>query len=100
MPKDSIDEAVHLMDKDEIANFEDDLENFKVKFVYKKKNGMTRTALGTRNQRWIPEDKWDFLEEVLADPRSVYLLPYYDLERKDFRCFHISRFDRILKKTK
>lgn len=56
MPKDSIDEAVHLMDKDEIADFEDDLENFKVKFVYKKKNGMTRTALGTRNQRWITED--------------------------------------------
>ena len=95
-----LDEEIHLMDKDEIADFEDNLDKFKVKFVFKKKNGMTRTALGTRNKRWIPEEKWKFLDEVMADPRSVYLLPYYDMERKDFRCFHISRFDRVLKVTK
>ena len=98
--KEYVVEEVHHMDKEEIADFEDDLENFKVKFSFRKKNGQMRTALGTRNKRWIPEDKWDFLEEVLSDPRSIYLLPYYDMERKDFRCFHISRFDRTLKKTK
>lgn len=88
------------MDEDEIADFEEALENYKVKFVFRKKNGQTRTALGTRNLNWIPEDKHELLEKYLSDPRSVYLPPYYDLERKDFRCFHISRFDKILKKTR
>lgn len=54
-----------------------------VQFVFKKKNGETRIAFGTRAS--------DILSQNNSTPQGQRkcetTFPYYDIERKDWRCF-------------
>ena len=76
-------------------SFRDTLANGFARFTYYKKDGTTRTALGTRSACLIPierapkgltsggEIKWE---------DNAKAIPYYDLEKGEWRSFSVLNF--------
>lgn len=53
--------------------------------IYKKADGTTRTAFGTRNPAYIPTDK----QPKTGGSGTGLTIPYYDFEAEDWRCFRV-----------
>ena len=79
-------------------SFRDALSNGFARFTYFKKDGSTRTALGTRSACLIPierapkgltsdgEMKWE---------DNAKAIPYYDLEKGEWRSFSVLNFVKL-----
>ena len=75
-------------------SFRDALSNGFARFTYRKKDGTTRTALGTRSLSLIPVDK---LPKSLFAARSdssenCSSFCYFDLEKNEWRSFNVLNF--------
>ena len=69
------------------------LSNHVVKFTYFKQDGSIREAMGTTNRFFIPFDKWpkgDMSDGMAVEQYKT--IPYFDLEKKEWRCFDIVNF--------
>jgi len=76
----------------------DAMNNGFVQFTYTKKDGSTRTALGTRSPLLVPADKApkgnsDNGDEAWND--SVKSIPYFDLEKNEWRSFNVLNFNSL-----
>lgn len=62
------------------------LQQGEVKFVYKKKDGSRRAAVGTTNLDLVPREQWpkDMGAET-KDERNDSLVTYYDIEKQSWR---------------
>ena len=77
-------------------SFRDALSNGFARFTYYKKDGTTRTALGTRSSVLIPtdklpkcpqdNDKWEERDKAI---------PYFDLEKNEWRSFNVLNFNSL-----
>ncbi len=70
----------------------DALSNGFARFTYCKKDGSTRSALGTRSPLLIPADKapkGENRESKIEDCKSI---PYFDLEKNEWRSFNVLNF--------
>lgn len=77
-------------------SFRNALSNGFARFTYFKKDGSTRSALGTRSPMLIPADKapkrpqeYDEWEE------SAKAIPYFDLEKREWRSFNVLNFNSL-----
>ena len=74
-------------------SFRDALSNGFARFTYYKKDGTTRTALGTRSSVLIPTDK---LPKCPQDndkwEESAKAIPYFDLDKNEWRSFSVLNF--------
>ena len=77
-------------------SFRDALSNGFARFTYYKKDGTTRTALGTRSSVLIPTDK---LPKCPQDndkwEESDKAIPYFDLEKNEWRSFNVLNFNSL-----
>lgn len=74
-------------------SFRDALFNGFARFTYYKKDGTTRTALGTRSILLIPADKAPKCPQVNDEwGESAKAIPYFDLEKKEWRSFSVLNF--------
>lgn len=76
-------------------SFRDALTNGFARFTYYKKDGTTRTALGTRSLSLIPVDKLpkgDMSDGAAAWEDSAKAIPYFDLEKNEWRSFRVLLF--------
>lgn len=69
-----------------IEQLKEQLHKGPVKFSYRKKDGSVRTALGTLNGGFIPEEHLPKVEGQLPLPG---IQKYYDLNSKGWRSFLI-----------
>ena len=77
-------------------SFREALSNGFARFTYYKKDGTTRTALGTRSPSLIPVDKapkcpqdndeWD---------DTAKAIPYFDLDKNEWRSFSVLNFNSL-----
>lgn len=73
-------------------SFRDAISNGFARFTYRKKDGTTRSALGTRSPTLIPADKapkGENRESKIEDCKSI---PYFDLEKNEWRSFNVLNF--------
>lgn len=76
----------------------DTLSNGFARFTYYKKDGTTRTALGTRSACLIPIER---APKGLTSDREVKwednakAIPYYDLEKGEWRSFSVLNFVKL-----
>ena len=77
-------------------SFRDALANGFARFTYYKKDGTTRTALGTRSPSLIPVDKAP-KGEVKIDKWEdiVKTIPYFDLDKNEWRSFSVLNFNSL-----
>ena len=76
-------------------SFRDAISNGFARFTYRKKDGTTRTALGTRAPALIPADKapkGDMSDGAAAWEDSVKAIPYFDLDKNEWRSFNVLNF--------
>ena len=74
-------------------SFRDALANGFARFTYYKKDGTTRTALGTRSSVLIPIDKLPKGQlEINEWEDIVKSIPYFDLEKGEWRSFSVLNF--------
>lgn len=74
-------------------SFREVLSNGFARFTYYKKDGTTRTALGTRSPCLIPVDKAPKGEvEINKWEDVVKSIPYFDLDKKEWRSFNVLNF--------
>ena len=74
-------------------SFRDALANGFARFTYAKKDGSTRTALGTRSPLLIPADKAPKFPQGIDEwEESVKAIPYFDLEKNEWRSFSVFNF--------
>lgn len=74
-------------------SFRDALSEGFARFTFYKKNGTTRTALGTRSSVLIPNDKLPKDQLEINEWKDiVQSFPYYDLEKQEWRSFSILNF--------
>ena len=77
----------------------DALSNGFARFTYYKKDGTNRTALGTRSPLLIPADKAPKFPQGIDEwEESVKAIPYFDLEKNEWRSFSVFNFvclDRV-----
>ena len=72
-------------------SFRDALNNGMARFVYRKADGTTRIALGTRSSAFIPTDKLP--KGALSDTENdTKAFPYFDLEKMEWRSFNVLHF--------
>ena len=77
-------------------SFRDALSNGFVRFFYYKKDGTTRTALGTRSSVLIPTDKLPKGPlEINEREDTVKAIPYFDLDKNEWRSFNVLNFVSI-----
>lgn len=82
-------------------SFRDAINNGFARFTYFKKDGTTRTALGTRSPSLIPTDKLpkgDMSDGAATWENNVKAIPYFDLEKMEWRSFDVLNFvslDRV-----
>lgn len=71
------------------AALREKLQQGKTNFVFKKKDGSRRQAVGTLNFDIIPKDDWpvtaDDIDSDYKDKNEV-VVTYYDLEKMAWRC--------------
>lgn len=93
----------HKMSRQELDDFIKKLETGVVHFEYKKKDGSMRVAIGTANPQLIPSEA---VKKFQNDPnyrRNIelmvkqkdYFVVYFDMQKMDFRKFHVGRFEKI-----
>ena len=72
----------------------DALANGFARFTYFKKDGTTRTALGTRSPSLIPTDKMPKgdMSDGAALEDGVKAIPYFDLDKNEWRSFNVLNF--------
>ena len=79
-------------------SFRDALANGFARFTYAKKDGSTRTALGTRSPLLIPADKAPGAspqrngESGLRLEGNTKAIPYFDLDKREWRSFSVLNF--------
>ena len=79
-------------------SFRDALNNGFARFTYYKKDGTTRTALGTRSPSLIPIDKLPKGQlEINEWEDIVKAIPYFDLEKNEWRSFSVLNVVRLEK---
>lgn len=80
-------------------SFRDALSNGFARFTYYKKDGTTRTALGTRSPLLIPADKSPKCPQDNDEwEERAKAIPYFDLEKNEWRSFSVLNFvslDRV-----
>ena len=77
-------------------SFRDALSNGFARFTYFKKDGSTRTALGTRSPLLISADKAPKCPQVNDEwVESAKAIPYFDLEKKEWRSFSVLNFNSL-----
>lgn len=79
-------------------SFRDALSNGFARFTYYKKDGSTRTALGTRSPSLIPTDKLpkgDMYDGAATKEDSAKVIPYFDLDKNEWRSFSILNFNSL-----
>lgn len=77
-------------------SFRDALSNGFARFTYYKKDGTTRTALGTRSPTLIPADKLPKGQlEINEWEDLVKAIPYFDLEKNEWRSFSVLNFNSL-----
>ena len=72
-------------------SFRDALSHGFARFTYYKKDGTTRTALGTRSSVLIPTDKLPGASPQRNEERAK-AIPYFDLEKNEWRSFSVLNF--------
>ena len=72
-------------------SFRDALANGFALFTYNKKDGTTRTALGTRSPLLIPTDKLPGASPQQNEERAK-AIPYFDLVKHEWRSFSVLNF--------
>ena len=76
-------------------SFRDALSNGFARFTYYKKDGSTRTAIGTRSPSLIPTDKLpkgDMSDGAATREDSANAIPYFDLDKNEWRSFSVLNF--------
>ena len=74
----------------------DALSNGFARFTYFKKDGTTRTALGTRSPSLIPVDKAPKCPQNNEDwEERAKSIPYFDLEKNEWRSFSVLNFNSL-----
>lgn len=76
-------------------SFREDLSNGFARFTYRKKDGTFRTALGTLAPSLIPVDKLpkgDMADEAAICYDSAKTIPYFDLDKNEWRSFNVLNF--------
>ena len=77
-------------------SFRDALSNGFARFTYYKKDGSTRTALGTRSPLLIPADKAPKCPQDNDEwEERAKAIPYFDLEKKEWRSFSVLDFNSL-----
>ena len=84
-------------------SFRDAISNGFARFTYRKNDGTTRQALGTRSLSLIPVDKLpkgDMSDGAATWEDNVKAIPYFDLDKNEWRSFSVLNFvslDRVWK---
>ena len=74
-------------------SFRDALSNGFARFTYYKKDGTTRTALGTRSPLLIPTGKAPKCPQTNEEWKErAKSIPYFDLEKREWRSFSVLNF--------
>ena len=76
-------------------SFRDALTNGFARFTFYKKDGTFRRALGTRSPSLIPVDKLpkgDLSDDLGIWEGSAKTIPYFDLDKNEWRSFDILNF--------
>ena len=75
-------------------SFREAISNGFARFTYIKKDGKTRTALGTRAASLIPVDKLPKgdMSDGAALEDGVKAIPYFDLDKNEWRSFNVLHF--------
>jgi hypothetical protein len=74
----------------------DVLSNGFARFTYYKKDGTTRTALGTRSPSLIPTDKLPQCPQTNDEwEERAKAIPYFDLEKGEWRSFSVLNFKSL-----
>ena len=76
-------------------SFRDAISNGFARFTYRKQDGTTRTALGTRSFSLIPLDKMpkgDMSDGAAIWEDGAKAIPYFDLEKNEWRSFNVLNF--------
>ena len=75
-------------------SFREAISNGFARFTYIKKDGTTRTALGTRAASLIPVDKMPKgdMSDGAALEDGVKAIPYFDLDKNEWRSFNVLNF--------
>lgn len=76
-------------------SFRDAISNGFARFTYRKVDGSTRTALGTRSLSLVPCDKLpkgDMSDGAATWEDNVKAIPYYDLDKNEWRSFSVLNF--------
>ena len=69
------------------------LNNGFARFTYYKKDGTTRTALGTRSSVLIPTDKLPKCPQDNEEwEERAKAIPYFDLDKREWRSFSVLNF--------
>ena len=77
-------------------SFRDALSNGFARFTYYKKDGTTRTALGTRSSVLIPTDKLPKGRQDIDEGEDIVkAIPYFDLEKNEWRSFNVLNFNSL-----
>ena len=77
-------------------SFRDALSNGFARFTYRKLDGTTRTALGTRSPLLIPADKIPKCPQDNEEwEERAKAIPYFDLEKKEWRSFSVLNFNSL-----
>ena len=76
-------------------SFRDAMSNGFARFTYYKNDGTTRQALGTRSLSLIPVDKLPkggASDDAATWEDNVKAMPYYDLDKNEWRSFSVLNF--------
>ena len=76
-------------------SFRDAISNGFARFTYRKNDGTTRQALGTRSLILIPLDKLpkgDMSDGAATWEDNIKAIPYYDLDKNEWRSFSVINF--------
>ena len=75
------------------VRFNEWLLNGIITFSFFKKDGSIREAVGTKNLRIIPKDKWPKTNKALTGQTTNYqCITFFDLDKQEWRSFDITRF--------
>ena len=79
-------------------SFREAISNGFARFTYRKKDGTTRTALGTRSPSLIPTDKLpkgDMYDGSATWEVSANAIPYFHLDKNEWRSFSVLNFNSL-----